>query len=69
MDAAKPCSGLHRFNQSFLVIDSNGKPHPKRGAAVVNLSRRLEQVAATPCTAWRWRKKGWLRTVRIVGDC
>jgi len=21
----------------------------------------------TPCTAWRWRKKGWLKTVNIAG--
>jgi len=21
----------------------------------------------TQCTAWRWRKKGWLRTVNIAG--
>jgi hypothetical protein len=21
----------------------------------------------SPCTAWRWRKKGWLKTVNIAG--
>ena len=27
----------------------------------------LEQVGVTPCTAWRWRKKGWLKTINIAG--
>ena len=37
------------------------------GATVVSLSKWLEQVGVTPITAWRWRKKGWLRTVNIAG--
>lgn len=37
------------------------------GAAVVSLSKWLEQVGVTPCTAWRWRKRGWLKTVNICG--
>src|SRR5271157_1624689 len=37
------------------------------GPAVVSLSRWLEQVGVTPCTAWRWRKKGWLTTINIAG--
>jgi predicted site-specific integrase-resolvase len=36
-------------------------------ATVVSLSKWLEQVGVTPITAWRWRKKGWLRTVNIAG--
>ena len=36
-------------------------------AAVVALSRWLEQVGVTPCTAWRWRKRGWLTTINIAG--
>jgi hypothetical protein len=31
------------------------------------LNRWLEQVGVTPCTAWRWRKKGWLQTINIAG--
>ena len=38
-----------------------------KGGAVVSLSRWLEQVGVTACTAWRWRKKGWLKTVNICG--
>ena len=37
------------------------------GSAVVSLNRWLEQVGVTPCTAWRWRRKGWLKTVNIAG--
>jgi hypothetical protein len=35
-------------------------------AAVISLSKWLEQVGVTPCTAC-WRKKGWLRTINIAG--
>jgi hypothetical protein len=35
--------------------------------AVVSLSKWMEQVGVTACTAWRWRKKGWLTTVNIAG--
>ena len=35
--------------------------------AVVSLHKWMEQVGVTACTAWRWRKKGWLTTVNIAG--
>jgi predicted site-specific integrase-resolvase len=35
--------------------------------AVVSLSKWLEQVGVTPVTAWRWRQRGWLKTVNIAG--
>ena len=41
--------------------------HNSNGAAVISLSKWLEQVGVTSCTAWRWRKKGWLLTVNIAG--
>ena len=47
--------------------ESNGKTHANTSPAVVSLSRWLEQVGVTPCTAWRWRKKGWLKTINIAG--
>jgi len=50
-----------------VKIESNGKTYPIPGAAVVSLAGWLEQVGVTPCTAWRWRKKGWLKTVNIAG--
>lgn len=37
------------------------------GATVVSLSKWLEQIGVTSCTAWRWRKKGWLKTINIAG--
>ena len=27
----------------------------------------MEEVGVTACTVWRWRKKGWLKTVNIAG--
>ena len=50
-----------------VKVESNGKTYPIPGVAVVSLSRWLEQVGVTPCTAWRWRKKGWLKTINIAG--
>ena len=35
--------------------------------AVVSLAKWMEQVGVTACTAWRWRKKGWLTTINIAG--
>src|ERR1700691_640153 len=35
--------------------------------AIISLARWLEQIGVTACTAWRWRKKGWLKTVNICG--
>jgi len=39
----------------------------KNSAAVISLSKWLGQVGVTSCTAWRWRKKGWLKTINICG--
>jgi predicted site-specific integrase-resolvase len=35
--------------------------------AIVSLQQWLADVGVTACTAWRWRKKGWLKTVNICG--
>lgn len=37
------------------------------GRAVVALNHWLAQVGVTQITAWRWRKRGWLKTVNIAG--
>jgi predicted site-specific integrase-resolvase len=34
---------------------------------VISLSKWLKQIGVTHCTAWRWRKKGWLKTINISG--
>jgi predicted site-specific integrase-resolvase len=36
-------------------------------SAVVSLSKWLAQVGVTQITAWRWRRKGWLKIVNIAG--
>jgi len=36
-------------------------------SAVISLAKWLEQIGVTACTAWRWRRKGWLKTVNICG--
>jgi predicted site-specific integrase-resolvase len=35
--------------------------------AVISLSKWLTQVGVTQITGWRWRRKGWLKTVNIAG--
>jgi predicted site-specific integrase-resolvase len=37
------------------------------GSAVISLSRWLDEVGVTQITAWRWRRRGWLKTVNIAG--
>jgi hypothetical protein len=34
---------------------------------MMSLEAWLKQVGVTACTAWRWRKRGWLQTVNICG--
>ena len=36
-------------------------------AAVISLAKWLETVGVTSCTVWRWRKRGWLKTINIAG--
>jgi len=35
--------------------------------AVVSLTKWLAEVGVTQITAWRWRRRGWLKTVNIAG--
>jgi predicted site-specific integrase-resolvase len=46
-----------------MNASSFNSTHP----TVVSLSKWLEQIGVTSCTAWRWRKKGWLKTINIAG--
>jgi predicted site-specific integrase-resolvase len=34
---------------------------------MLSLDAWLKQVGVTTCTGWRWRKRGWLKTVNICG--
>jgi predicted site-specific integrase-resolvase len=52
---------------SFRKIMLNDKTHSNPGAAVISLSKWMENVGVSPCTVWRWRKKGWLKTINIAG--
>ena len=40
---------------------------PTQCGAMVSLTKWQEQIGVTSCTAWRWRKKGWLKTINIAG--
>ena len=51
---------------SFRKLMLNDKTHSNPGTAVISLSKWMENVGITPCTAWRWRKKGWLKTINIL---
>jgi hypothetical protein len=46
---------------------SFGQNVDSSGPAVISLSKWLTEVGITPITAWRWRKRGWLKTVNIAG--
>ena len=50
-------------------MESNGIVKSSAGPAraIVSLQQWLADVGVTACTAWRWRKKGWLKTVNICG--
>lgn len=48
-------------------MQSNAITCTSEPAAVISLAKWLEQTGVTSCTAWRWRKKGWLKTVNICG--
>jgi hypothetical protein len=47
-----------------MNASSFNSTHP---ATVISLSKWLEQIGVTSCTAWRWREKGWLKTINIAG--
>ena len=36
-------------------------------ALLIALNVWLKQVGVTTTTAWRWRRRGWLRTVNVAG--
>lgn len=43
------------------------KTNPPDVGTIVSLNSWLGQAGIAPVTAWRWRRKGWLRTVNISG--
>jgi hypothetical protein len=47
-------------------LNLNGENYPAL-PAVISLNRWLAQVGITQITAWRWRRRGWLKTVNIAG--
>jgi hypothetical protein len=36
-------------------------------SSLVSFERWLEEIGKTPATGWRWRKRGWIKTVNIAG--
>ncbi len=48
-------------------MDTNSTANPANGQTVISLQKWMERVGVTACTTWRWRKRGWLRTVNIAG--
>jgi predicted site-specific integrase-resolvase len=40
---------------------------PDGRAGMVALNVWLTRIGVTPVTGWRWRNKGWLKTVNIMG--
>jgi hypothetical protein len=36
-------------------------------SSLVSFEKWLQEMAKTPATGWRWRQRGWIRTVNICG--
>jgi len=66
-DEVRICNSEHGLN--YVMNATNFKFHRRSPASVISLSKWLERVGVTPITAWRWRKKGWLRNCQtsLVG--
>jgi len=43
------------------------KSFPDTAGAIVALNTWAERAGLSPCTLWRWRKKGWLTVCNIAG--
>lgn len=50
-----------------MRVETNSAKYQANPAAVISLQKWMEQVGVTACTVWRWRKRGWLKTVNIAG--
>jgi hypothetical protein len=40
---------------------------PVTAAPIISLSKFAAQLGKTPVTLWRWRQRGWLKTINIAG--
>jgi predicted site-specific integrase-resolvase len=50
-----------------MESDATVKTDGSARRAIVSLRQWLADTGVTACTAWRWRKKGWLKTINICG--
>ena len=50
-----------------MESDATIKTDASARRAIVSLQQWLANTGVTACTVWRWRKKGWLKTVNIAG--
>jgi hypothetical protein len=50
-----------------MESDATVKTNASARRAIVSLQEWLADTGVTACTGWRWRKKGWLKTVNIAG--
>jgi hypothetical protein len=50
-----------------MESDATVKIRGSARRAIVSLQQWLADTGVTACTAWRWRKKGWLKTINIAG--
>jgi hypothetical protein len=63
-------SRLQIISEDDLCVRVNGfciwTPSPN-SPTILGASFVQETTPVTTCTAWRWRKRGWLKTVNIAG--
>jgi hypothetical protein len=58
---------LESIDYEDMNVIENATSGSPSGQAVTSVNKWMEQVGVTACTAWRWRKRGWLTTVNIAG--
>lgn len=55
----------------FYAVESYGMNSfpaaTARSSSIVAFENWLEEIDKTPATGWRWRKKGWIKTLNICG--
>ena len=50
-----------------MVLETNTAQSAGADAPLITLNKWLAQADISDVTAWRWRKRGWLKTVNING--
>lgn len=53
--------------QPNAIATDTGNNPPSTGPILLALKKWENETGVTATTTWRWRRKGWLKTVNICG--